>query len=344
MSTPILWVVKSVAFLKAVLGKEGYSALRKAFEIPRVGDTLISRTVLAWVGTAADGHDGVVPGNDVKLVLRKTESGLSGSVGDAEFKDETVFRVAARLIVAMDVRPDTSIKHSELARLGKSIDVLVRAKSLDLKKKLYDEKLGYKFTHRHDDAWEGQPRTVINVHSPHGDHVGFATFHHTPEGGLMPFGVAVDDAHQRQGIASHMYAMAERITGKKVVPSKVQTPEGAALWQGNAKQPQFGKTELPARTAGAIPPGGPGEAQPPNRVQRGRIPGRRTIKMPASSIMKSCCVCGSKLFKHDRLACICWRELSSSANLEKTEDGYVIKLGSKWDEDAIAALTLEVKG
>jgi GNAT superfamily N-acetyltransferase len=251
--------------------------------------------------------------------------------------------VAARIVLLIGTRPEKLPTHTELARLGKSIDLLVRGKVLDLKKKLYDSNLGYKFSHTHDEAWAGQPRTTVNVHSLHGDHVGFATFHHNPDGTMHAFGVAVDDGHQRQGIASHMYSLAERLTGKKIVQSKTQTEEGAKLWSGNAKQPQFGKTELPGRTAAPTPQGGPGEPKAPSRAQNGRIPGRRTIQVGAGSLTKSCCMCGSQLIEKSRLACVCWRELSASAKLEKTETGYQFKLGTDWDEDAISALALELR-
>lgn len=117
-------------------------------------------------------------------------------------------------------------------------------KSEDLIKKVLDPSAGYQLSHEH--VGEGTPEHVtrVSVHSPQGEHVGAATFIHAPEG-LKVGTVVVDEDPQRRGLASAMYSHAQTVTGKKVGPSGLQTPEGAALWQGNLKQPQFGKSEDP---------------------------------------------------------------------------------------------------
>lgn len=108
-----------------------------------------------------------------------------------------------------------------------------------LEKAVLDPNAGYKFTHEHHDLGNGNTLTRVNVHGPDGEHVGAATFAHQG-GNLVPGTVAVDEAHQRRGIASAMYAHAERQTGKKLIPSPNQTLEGAALWTGNKTKTQFG--------------------------------------------------------------------------------------------------------
>lgn len=42
--------------------------------------------------------------------------------------------------------------------------------------------------------------------------------------------VEVDPEHQRKGIASAMYDLAEKITGNKIVRTSSRTPESDALW------------------------------------------------------------------------------------------------------------------
>jgi hypothetical protein len=49
------------------------------------------------------------------------------------------------------------------------------------------------------------------------------------DGELYPNNVTVEPALQRKGVASEMYDLAERHTGRKIIPSATQTPEGKAL-------------------------------------------------------------------------------------------------------------------
>ncbi len=108
-----------------------------------------------------------------------------------------------------------------------------------LEKGVLDPKAGYKFSHEHHDLGGGNMLTRVNVHSAAGDHVGAATFTHQGEH-IVPGTVAVDEDHQRRGIASAMYGHAQKMTNKLIKPSPNQTPEGAALWAGNKAKKQFG--------------------------------------------------------------------------------------------------------
>jgi 8-oxo-dGTP pyrophosphatase MutT (NUDIX family) len=64
--------------------------------------------------------------------------------------------------------------------------------------------------------------------------------HHPRLQRLYPLMVDVDPDHRRRGLASAMYAYAEKVTGRKIIPSADQTEDGKALWAGNQKQVQFG--------------------------------------------------------------------------------------------------------
>jgi GNAT superfamily N-acetyltransferase len=130
-------------------------------------------------------------------------------------------------------------QHQEIRRLygDPSKWVEMRDDGVNLEKRVLDPNAGYKFSHGVNAGM-----SQVHVHTAAGEHVGAATFmHHGP--GLKVGSVVVDDAHQRRGVASAMYAHAEKMTGKKIQPSPVQTPEGQALWAGNAVSPQFGKSE-----------------------------------------------------------------------------------------------------
>ena len=56
--------------------------------------------------------------------------------------------------------------------------------------------------------------------------------------------VFVLEPHRRKGLASAMYAHAEKTLGRKIVPSELQSDAGKALWAGNAADKQFGKAEI----------------------------------------------------------------------------------------------------
>lgn len=78
----------------------------------------------------------------------------------------------------------------------------------------------------------GTPRTYISVMRTlsDGEIVPIATAEFVNrDNTLHPEHVTVDPAWQRKGIATRMYDMAERKSGKRVIASDTQTPEGAAF-------------------------------------------------------------------------------------------------------------------
>lgn len=336
-------------FLRAVLGPDGAQALCKAIDQhASLEAVLLPRAVLAWVGTAGRlGFDGMVPGGTISLVMTKSELGLTGSVGEDQFKDEPAYRVAARVAVAIGLEPAPGdAPRVDLARLGKTIDTLVKTRAIgDLRKKLLDPNEGYKFHTSHvENGVGGLPETTVRVHSAANEHVGYATFNHHPDGSLSCWGVAVEDAHQRKGIASHMYRLAEQATGKKVRPSTVQTDEGAALWAGNAQQGQFGltKLELPGRTAMPVDQGGPIGPDKASRQQSAAPKPKaapKPLKMSERQLCAGCSTCGAKptVVNGKLKACACWSDLARDLKLEKTESGYSLTFGRTWDGEARAA-------
>ncbi len=109
-----------------------------------------------------------------------------------------------------------------------------------------DPAAGYKFEVSHSKL-DGTPYTTVKAFPPNptyaGEHVGSAELWHHPDGEHMTANsVWVHDDHQRQGIASHMYRLAEQQTGKKMVPSDNQTGPGQMLWASEGGR-QFGKSE-----------------------------------------------------------------------------------------------------
>ena len=128
-------------FLKGVVGEDGASALQKAGErSERLENAIVPRTILAWLNSRSKdgGYEGEVPGIcNTYIRFAKGERGYNGalSVGCEpayEFKGVSLYHIAASLAVAIGANEefDPSIRSNDIARLGKSIDLLVKAKSL----------------------------------------------------------------------------------------------------------------------------------------------------------------------------------------------------------------------
>lgn len=119
-------------------------------------------------------------------------------------------------------------------------------KSEPLKKRVLDPEEGYELK-----QWTGEVpylpgkyHTVIEAFDKSGKLVGQAEFMHKPESKTLEAAlVTVNRNHRRKGVASAMYSTAEKVTGMKVKPSQFRTKDAKALWQGNMRQQQFGKSE-----------------------------------------------------------------------------------------------------
>ncbi len=258
--------VHRYSFLAGVLGPDGATALAKAVERQAVlVPVIVPRTILAWLRLQDPVYEGQLPGvGDSYLAFSKSEDAAGTYTGTIAvgaqaygFEGATALHLASAIGVALGVDADAvdprRLRDLDVQRLGKSIDLLARARQAvsDLGKRQLDPSAGYTLTHEHIPSMDvhsnGRSTPVTGVYAfaagvkpEPGAHVGHVTFRHRPDGNLESVMTAVDEAHQRQGLASAMYAHAEKVTGKKVVPSSSQTDEGAALWASNRANPQFG--------------------------------------------------------------------------------------------------------
>jgi hypothetical protein len=130
---------KRYSFLKAVVGNDGAAALKKAAEkYTSIEDALIPRAIMAWLGVVGRfDYEGEIPGiDDSYLDFSKNQRGLyDGTIAIGEgtfpFENATVFHLAASVAVAIGIDTTTlskDVKDIDLARLGKSIDLLAKAK------------------------------------------------------------------------------------------------------------------------------------------------------------------------------------------------------------------------
>lgn len=143
------------AFLEAVVGVAGAEALRKAADSSSaIENAIVPRAIIAWLAVVGrvGSYEGVFPGNpDSRLEFKKNERGtFNGSVTISDkvfpFENASVLHLAATMAVALDsdISPDPGMRDIDLARLGRSVDVLAKAQFVlenEVKKSLSPEAL-----------------------------------------------------------------------------------------------------------------------------------------------------------------------------------------------------------
>jgi len=335
-------------FLTNVLGAEGAQALARAAQRePILENLLVPRAAYSWVQNTAS-FSGHLPGTETILEFQKSEKGVTGNIDldgtKFEFADQTLEHLAAVISVAVGVNTvPNSPRDGTLVKLGKSIDTLVK---VQLAKKILDPNLGYQITHEHHDLGDGERLTQINaMHG--GKRVGWALMTHQGAS-LHPDDVNVDPVHRRNGLASAMYAHAEKVTGKTIKPSQAQQAPGQALWAGNAANPQFGKTELPGQTAKPQMQQGPLEAEAPKKqpkMQRPpKLPKMPSLKVEKSEMTRTCPDCEGKYFDGNRFkGCTCYRDLAKSVTTTVFNDGVVLEFGPEFDRTEFMGLRKALK-
>lgn len=131
---------RKYSFLKAVLGTDGASSLKKAADkYGELEGAIVPRAIMAWLGLAArSDFEGGLPGvDDSYLDFTKNEDGTySGSIAIGEgifpFQNANVFHLAASIALSLGASLETdNLKDVDMVKLGKSIDVLVKAKYVD---------------------------------------------------------------------------------------------------------------------------------------------------------------------------------------------------------------------
>ena len=223
-----------------------------------------------------------------------------------------------------------------------------------LAKKQLDPGVGITFQHEHHDLGDGDTITHIKAIHPSGKVVGEAAMeYNSNRPGPMKPDVSVHPEHRRQGIASAMYAHAQKVTGRLVAPSTAQSPDAKALHAGNAKNPQFGKVELPGSSHKPTAQQGPqGPAAPMKQPAMGqatqgaapkpKLP--KAPKQPGLAVGKSeadqpCEICAGHQFENNKFkGCICFRDLAKSIKTTAYGDGYVLDFNSSIDADTVKAL------
>lgn len=121
-------------FLEAVLGKDGAAVMSKlSASSDMVAATMVPRSIVAWLGIIGNNYEGRLPGvGTSNLSLKKTEAGFTGVLRCGEeytLSNDSIERTAAVIAVGLGAQMAVSrFKDVDLARLGKTIDLLVKAR------------------------------------------------------------------------------------------------------------------------------------------------------------------------------------------------------------------------
>ena len=124
-------------FLTAVLGIDGAEALCKAADISKeLENAIVPRAIFAWVDTVGRySFEGAVPGIDNSYIaFTKSDKGFSGRVNISNemysFSNETVFNVGGAIACVLGMEHQElskKLRDVDVERLGKTVDLLVRA-------------------------------------------------------------------------------------------------------------------------------------------------------------------------------------------------------------------------
>lgn len=118
-------------FLTATVGLDGYQALSKAAErLQELESVFVPRAIIAWLDCATRlGFEGQVPGTQARLAKGAVDiDGQLYELGAAQSQER--LRAGSALIMALldDVSIPSELDPKQVARLGKSIDTLVKAR------------------------------------------------------------------------------------------------------------------------------------------------------------------------------------------------------------------------
>jgi ribosomal protein S14 len=297
---------RRTAFLSAVLGSDGSSALNKAAErSPELGAALWPRTILAWLNTVREDFEGELPGVENTYVqFSKNENGYSGSIaiGEEVYKLEkaSVFEMLASVAVALDLdqQPSGDLRDIDLEKLGRSVDLLAKARMVadELAK---GEGKKCEICDKQIDFWNPKvgPKKEARFCSKCGDEADKKI-----------------EALEKKG-------MAPSSGGVPAAPTPPEAP-------------------IPP-TPKAPPPPSPSPPPPKPRTPKAAKPvASHTLKLSEKEASTPCSLCGMAQFTGVKFTgCQCFRDIAKSVETSvDASKNIVVKLGEEWDQDAVVTL------
>lgn len=337
--------------LEGLVGVEGAAALSAAAtRIPHLESAVLPRALFSWLALAAPGgYDAPLPGlPDTRLVLEKSEDGVSGVVemhgNRYDFQAVSLLHVSAAIGVLSGLDPiSADLSDEVLARLGKSVDLLVKARAVrEVLAK--SEAPDYEFEHERS----ASPPTTTTVYATlKGKECGKAVVVHDGKSLKIKSWTIAPDAHPT--LESKMQDAVRHITGLGLEKADEE---------GRTEGP--GPAHKPTEAAGAIAPSPPSRQQnqppkprrsripvpPPPKVSIPKIPLLKSIRTSTSSLSAPCPVCDAKqVVDGTFVGCWCFRDLAADVSLRKNEgETVVVTFGARWDENAVLAFLDSVRG
>ncbi len=216
-------------------------------------------------------------GADFRAVAREvgatvSESGLDDDIVQVQKKVGARFQTVKTFPGAEENAAVAWAKEQLRAEPGSRWRTLQGYEALDGQDKVVPLKNGYELRYS---LWGGGKQISIQVRWPETEPgqdstVGAADFAVTDDG-LYPENVWIADEHQGKGLASAVYALAERETGEKIVHSATQTVEGQLFRQGRKRGEALldGLGGDPEEYGGRHRPPGPGSGAPLHDLTEG---------------------------------------------------------------------------
>jgi hypothetical protein len=304
------------SFMKSILGEDGQQAFDKMIKrAPGIGVLLAPRTILGWISTASRiNYEGELPGvNNSYVSLSKSEDGIHGAVAvegvQHTFEGHDLVHVAAAISQALGVESidiDPSVRDTDLSKLGKSIDLLVKARTIA---HVAEEEMS-KFALAPTKMTQHGAYHI--VHTP-GQKYPYS-IHHTGTGERVQSGIAT-----------------------------LQNAQVIAKW--HASRPMV-KTEPPGQAAAPRPPleqqpgPTPQATQPVVNKPPMQKSTRRELMVKHEDAERPCQICGQQLFKSQQfVGCLCFRSVAKSVQTRDTQNGFVLQFNrSELDDDTLQTL------
>lgn len=321
---------RKLQFLKAVLGDDGASALSKAAErAPELGAALLPRTIMAWLGVAArDDFEGTIPGvENTYLQFQKSEDRYSGSVSVGDdvysFETATVLHLGACMAVALGFdheRTSPRLKDLDIQRLGKNIDTLVKARMAiaEIRKRALEAK-------KNEKPAEPKCSTCGFVQAPEDRAKSGGCKDGKPHSWPVAKGEKKVQGGAEQPGPAHAPTPQEAPLAP-IPPSPTQTSKGPIV----SLRPKPPKLPTPKAADDQVQTGT--GAKPP----KSKAP---TLKVTKAQAEVKCKVCDGEQFSANKFTgCLCMHELAKSTYTEVQPDGYLLRFGADWDQDAILTL------
>lgn len=333
-------------FLTAVLGEDGWKALKKAcVRNPELEAAILPRALWGWLASGVrSSYDGPIPGvENTYISFRKSESDLySGTVkfGEAPhtFRNESLVYVGACMAVVLGAdgeRVSKRLTDSKAEKLAKSIDLLVKARVAvaELRKKSAGAEAPGPAAKPHSPMEPNGPNPSDLTQNSKGPVVGLRPqLPRRPTGQVT--GPLANDVGGEIGPRAHPVPVA---------PSGNTTPQGTPVNQ-TAESPHV--TRNKAHSPLSAPTATPKSAPEPKQSKIPKVKTQeRSVSVTKSEASSRCLVCGGNNILGGQFAgCLCFRGLAKTVKVSESKGHYRLFFGSDWDSESILALVETLRG